>query len=93
MKILGSIFKTKAPVVPVIPLNGIILASSGGMRRGGLNLQMLSRLLDQAFTMRRAKAVALLINSPGGSRRAIGNDCQPYPRVIPQKRPTGYQFR
>ena len=67
MKILGSIFKTKAPVIPVIPLNGIILASSGGMRRGGLNLQMLSRLLDQAFTMRRAKAVALLINSPGGS--------------------------
>ena len=64
---LGSIFKGKTPVVPVIPLNGIILAASGGMRRGGLNLQMLSRLLDQAFTMRRAKAVALLINSPGGS--------------------------
>ncbi len=43
------------------------MASSGGFRRSGLNLLGLSRLLDQAFTTKRACAVALLINSPGGS--------------------------
>ena len=54
--------------MPVIPLNGLIAASSGaGLRRSGLNLIGLSKLLDKAFTTKRAVAVALLINSPGGS--------------------------
>lgn len=65
--IFSSFFGPKRPVVPVIPLNGLIMASSGGLRRSGLNLLGLSRLLDQAFTTKRACAVALLINSPGGS--------------------------
>jgi len=37
------------------------------LRRSGLNLIGLSKLLDKAFTTKRAAAVALLINSPGGS--------------------------
>jgi serine protease SohB len=68
IKAITSLFSSSRPVVPVIPLNGLIAASSGaGLRRSGLNLIGLSKLLDKAFTTKRAAAVALLINSPGGS--------------------------
>jgi signal peptide peptidase SppA len=53
------------PVVPVVRLTGVIGFSSP--LRPGITLAGVSRLLDRAFSMRRAKAVALLINSPGGS--------------------------
>ena len=68
IKAIASLFSSSRPIVPVIPLNGMIAASSGaGLRRSGLNLLGLSKLLDKAFTTKRAAAVALLINSPGGS--------------------------
>lgn len=68
IKAVASLFSSSRPIVPVIPLNGMIAASSGaGLRRSGLNLLGLSKLLDKAFTTKRAAAVALLINSPGGS--------------------------
>ena len=68
IKAISSLFSSSRPVVPVIPLSGLIAASSGaGLRRAGLNLSGLSKLLDRAFTTKRAAAVALLINSPGGS--------------------------
>jgi serine protease SohB len=53
------------PVVPVVRLTGVIGFSSP--LRPGVTLAGVSRLLDRAFAMRRAKAVAILINSPGGS--------------------------
>lgn len=53
------------PVVPVIRLSGVIGFSSP--LRPGITLAGVSRLLDRAFAIRRAKAVAILINSPGGS--------------------------
>jgi len=53
------------PVVPVVRLNGVI-ASGGGLRRN-LNLAGVSQALEQAFSIKSAKAVALSINSPGGS--------------------------
>ena len=53
------------PVVPVVRLTGVIGFSSP--LRPGVTLSSVARLLDRAFSMRRAKAVALLINSPGGS--------------------------
>ena len=53
------------PVVPVVRLTGVIGFSSP--LRPGITLAGVARLLDRAFSMRRAKAVALLINSPGGS--------------------------
>lgn len=64
---LPSFLKPSTAVVPVVPLSGLILPASTGLRRGGLNLTGMSRLLDRAFTMKRAKAVALLVNSAGGS--------------------------
>ena len=60
-------FKKKRPCVPVIPLSGLVMSAAVPARRGGFNLAAMSRVLDRAFTMRRAKAVALVINSPGGS--------------------------
>jgi len=56
----------RGPVVPVVRLSGVIAASSLLGARG-LSLETTSPLLRRAFAMRGAKAVALSINSPGGS--------------------------
>ena len=61
------LFGKKRPCVPVIPLAGLITSAALPARRGAFHLASLARVLDKAFTMRRAKAVALVINSPGGS--------------------------
>jgi len=53
------------PVVPVVRLSGVIGAVTP--LRPGLTLLGVSRLLQRAFDTRGAKAVALSINSPGGS--------------------------
>jgi serine protease SohB len=53
------------PVVPVVRLSGVIGFSTP--LKPGLTLAGLARQLDRAFTMRNARAVALVINSPGGS--------------------------
>jgi serine protease SohB len=52
-------------VVPVVRLSGVIGFSTP--LKPGLSLASVSRQLDRAFSMRGARAVALLINSPGGS--------------------------
>src|ERR1700724_2369377 len=54
-----------APVVPVVRLAGVIGITSP--LRPGLTLAGLARALDRAFGMGKPKAVALAINSPGGS--------------------------
>ncbi len=53
------------PTVAVISLNGMI-ASSTRMRRA-LNLADVAKGIEAAFEMRGLKAVALAVNSPGGS--------------------------
>jgi serine protease SohB len=53
------------PVVPVVRLAGVIGVSTP--LRPGLMLASLARQLERAFAVRNARAVALLINSPGGS--------------------------
>ena len=53
------------PVVAVVRLSGVIGPSQP--LRGGLNLAGVAGPLEAAFSMRGVKAVALLINSPGGS--------------------------
>jgi signal peptide peptidase SppA len=52
-------------VVPVVRLSGLIGAVTP--LRPGMSLAGVARMLERAFSMRNAKAVALLINSPGGS--------------------------
>lgn len=63
--LLPARLRRDTPVVPVVRLTGVIGFSSP--LRPGITLAGVSRLLDRAFAMRRAKAVAILINSPGGS--------------------------
>ena len=58
-------FRRDVPVVPVVRLTGIIGFSTP--LRPGLSLTGLARTLDRAFATRHAVAVALAINSPGGS--------------------------
>ncbi len=52
--------------IPVVRLSGII-ASGGTAFRQNLSLASCSRLLDKAFSDKKAPAVAISINSPGGS--------------------------
>lgn len=68
MGALNRVFfwRKKKPVVPVVRLGGVIAASGSGMRRG-ISLETVEPQLKKAFSIRRAKAVALIINSPGGS--------------------------
>jgi signal peptide peptidase SppA len=55
----------KSGIVAVIRLEGVI--STGGRFGGGINDQSLSPLIEKAFELGRLKAVALIVNSPGGS--------------------------
>ena len=71
MKLLAGlasflVFWRKAkPIVPVVRLSGVI--SAGGNLRRGLSLEGAEPQLKKAFSVKNAKAVALIINSPGGS--------------------------
>ena len=56
----------RGPVVPVVRLSGVI-ASSGLLGGRSLSIESVAPLLKRAFDTRGAKAVALAINSPGGS--------------------------
>ncbi len=62
---LGPILEPK-PKVAVIRMAGVI-ADSSMIRRAGINHQKFSKLVEHAFEMMNVKALALVINSPGGS--------------------------
>jgi signal peptide peptidase SppA len=55
----------KAPLVPVLRLAGAI--GVGSPFNPGLSLASLARQIDKAFSYKKARAIALQINSPGGS--------------------------
>ena len=58
-------FRTDIPVVPVVRIAGVIGVVTP--LRPGILLSTIARSLERAFEMPRARAVALIINSPGGS--------------------------
>ena len=58
-------FRRDQTVVPVVRLTGVI--GFGTPLRPGLSLAGVARMLDKAFAVKNAPAVALAINSPGGS--------------------------
>lgn len=63
--VLPQRMRTDAAIVPVVRLHGAI-----GMSRPfnpGITFANTAKALDRAFAVKRAKAVALVINSPGGS--------------------------
>ncbi len=65
MQYLPARFRPGAAVVPVVRLSGVIGAVTP--LRPGMTLAGVARVLERAFSVRNAKAVALVINSPGGS--------------------------
>jgi len=58
-------FRPDIPVVPVVRLSGVIGVSTP--LRPGLMLSAVARSLERAFAFPNARAVALIVNSPGGS--------------------------
>src|SRR5437870_2672951 len=58
-------FRRGAAVVPVVRLAGVIGAVTP--LRPGMSLAGIAKTLERAFATKNAKAVALVINSPGGS--------------------------
>lgn len=54
------------PTVSVVRLTGVI-GQLGPVRRGGLTLADQAETIEKAFQLPRAKAVAVAVNSPGGS--------------------------
>jgi len=65
LDLLPARFRRGRAVVPVVRLSGVIGAVTP--LRQGMTLSGVAKMLERAFSMKNAKAVALLINSPGGS--------------------------
>jgi serine protease SohB len=63
--VLPKRMRAGTPIVPVVRLSGVIGVSTP--LRPGLTLAGAARMLERAFSAKRAKAVALVLNSPGGS--------------------------
>jgi serine protease SohB len=58
-------FRSDVPVVPVLRFDGVIGAAVP--LRSGLSLAGTAKLIQRAFDARNARAVAMIVNSPGGS--------------------------
>jgi signal peptide peptidase SppA len=65
MEFVPARLRRGAAVVPVVRLSGLIGAVTP--LRPGMTLSGIARTLERAFAMKNAKALALVINSPGGS--------------------------
>jgi len=63
--LLPARFRRDRPVIPVVRLSGVIGSAAGF--RGGLSLAGIEQALAKAFGLRRAPAVAIIVNSPGGA--------------------------
>ena len=59
-------FRKEGVVVPVVRLHGAIMAG-GSQFRPALNLSAVASALEKAFSYKEAPAVAISVNSPGGS--------------------------
>jgi len=64
--LLPRSMRAKGPVIPVVRLHGTIM-SGGGQFRQNISLASTAGLIEKAFAIKTAPAVALSINSPGGS--------------------------
>src|SRR5690554_2052315 len=59
-----KILPRSGTVIPVVRLQGVI---SQDLKPGRLNIASVAPLLKKAFAVKKAPAVALIVNSPGGS--------------------------
>ncbi len=65
LKIFSKHFRSK-PTVAVINLHGVITTSKG-LGRSGLCFESIKGTIDRAFALPKLSAIALSVNSPGGS--------------------------
>ena len=63
----GRLGEADRPVVPLVRLHGVISPMAGPGPRSVINSVTGEKVLVRAFTREHAVAVALLVNSPGGS--------------------------
>lgn len=59
--------RERGPVVAVVKLHGVITPAPAPLSRGVINLAAVDSVLTRAFGHERLRAVALSINSPGGT--------------------------
>ena len=67
MKLKLPFFRKKSAVVAVLRLDGVIGTSGSRLRGSTLSIQSQEARIERAFKIGRLKAVALVVNSPGGS--------------------------
>src|SRR5690606_20778687 len=65
-RLLPKSMRSDAITIPVLRLNGTIMAG-GGQFRQNLSLASTAGVIEKAFAFKDAPAVAISINSPGGS--------------------------
>ncbi|TAM95227.1 MAG: S49 family peptidase [Rhizobiaceae bacterium] len=65
-RVLPPSLRRGAPTIPVVRLQGMILAGNAPLRNS-LSLATTAGLIERAFSFKAAPAVAISINSPGGS--------------------------
>ena len=65
-RLLPKKLRPEGKTIPVIRLHGVI-ASGGSLGRPALNLASVAGVLEKAFAYRNAPAIAVSVNSPGGS--------------------------
>src|ERR1044072_5308424 len=88
--ILPRRFRPDVPIVPIVRLSGVIGFSTP--LRPGLTLAAVAKPLERAFAWPRARAVALLINSPGGSAVASHLIFQRIRQLSAEKKVPGAAF-
>ncbi|MBO0664129.1 S49 family peptidase [Jiella sp. MQZ9-1] len=65
-KLVPKRFRKDEITIPVVKLAGTIMAS-GSVLRQNLSIAAAAPVLDKAFAYKKAPAVAIVVNSPGGS--------------------------
>ena len=65
-RMLPKSLRPEGKTIPVVRLHGTIMSGGGPMRQN-LNLAGVAGLLEKAFADKEAPAVAIAVNSPGGS--------------------------
>jgi len=67
-KIVPKFLRSKNVEIPVVRLQGVIAASSSPSAfKSELSLMACAEVLDKAFAHKKSPAVAIIVNSPGGS--------------------------
>ncbi len=61
---LKSLFSSSVDI-PTLRLSGVI--GQAGLMKSGLNILTLDKLIEKLFSYKKSPAVALIVNSPGGS--------------------------